>query len=88
MKGCDTEVWTYWEVGTRILCNQVDVVGITADCVARLLGLNFREVVEERFDLIVLKDDYFAQLVQVLLGVVASNELKAHALELGGYDLR
>jgi putative molybdopterin biosynthesis protein len=50
--------------------------------------LAFYEVVEERFDLIVLKDDYFAKPVQALLGVVSSNELKARALELGGYDLR
>jgi excisionase family DNA binding protein len=87
VKGYDTEVWTHWEVGTRILRNQADV-GVAAESVARLLGLDFRALVEERFDLIVLKDYYFAKPVQALLGVVTAGELRARALELGGYDLR
>jgi len=87
VKGYDAEVWTHWEVGTRVLRNQAEV-GVAAESVARLLGLAFHEVVEERFDLIVLKDDYFAKPVQALLGVVTSSELKERALALGGYDLR
>jgi putative molybdopterin biosynthesis protein len=45
-------------------------------------------VVEERFDLVVLKDYYFTKPVQALLEVVTSSELKARAGALGGYDVR
>ncbi len=87
IQGYDTEVWTHWEVGVRILCCQADV-GVATESVARLLGLAFQEIVEERFDLLVLKDHYFTKPVQALLAAAASEDLKGRALALGGYDLR
>ena len=87
LKGYDTEVWTHWEVGMSILRCQADA-GVAAESVARLFGLRFREVVEERFDLVVLKDYYFTKPVQALLAVLASNELKTRAVALGGYEVR
>lgn len=45
-------------------------------------------LVEERFDLVGLKDHYFTKPVQSLLQVLTSDELKHKALELGGYDVR
>lgn len=87
IKGYDTEVWTHWEVGLCILRHQADV-GVAAESVARLLDLAFREVVEERFDLLVLKDHYFTKPVQALLELVTSDELKTRAVALGGYDVR
>jgi putative molybdopterin biosynthesis protein len=87
LKGYDTEVWTHWEVGMSILRHQADV-GVAAESVAHLFGLMFREVVEERFDLVVLKDHYFTKLVQALLEVLASTEFKTRATALGGYDVR
>lgn len=87
LKGYDTEVWTHWEVGLAILRHQADV-GVAAEPVAYLLGLNFRGVVEERFDLIVLKEHYFTKPVQTLLETLTSNEFKLKAAALKGYDLR
>jgi putative molybdopterin biosynthesis protein len=87
LKGYDTEVWTHWEVGLCILRHQADV-GVASESVARLFGLVFREVVEERFDLVVLKDPYFTKPVQALLDVLTSSDLKARAAALGGYDTR
>jgi len=87
LKGYDTEVWTHWEVGRCILRHQADV-GVAAESVARLFGLMFREMVEERFDLVVLKDHYFTKPVQALLEVLVSTELKTRVAALGGYDMR
>jgi excisionase family DNA binding protein len=87
LKGYDTEVWTHWEVGMNILRRQADV-GVAAESVARLFGLMFREVVEERFDFVVLKDYYFTKPVQALLEILTSHELKTRATTLGGYDVR
>ena len=43
---------------------------------------------EERFDLLVSKEMYFAKPVQALLAVVTSPELKQRATSLGGYAVR
>lgn len=87
LKGYDMEVWTHWEVGLAVLRHQADV-GVASETVARLLGLGFHELVEERFDLIIPKDNYFTKPVQALLEVLSSADLKARAANLGGYDLR
>lgn len=87
LKGYDTEVWTHWEVGMNILRHRADV-GVATEAVARLFGLTFREVVEERFDLVVLKDAYFTKPLQALLESLASNEFKERATAYGGYDVR
>lgn len=87
IKGYGTEVWTHWEVGLSVLRQEADV-GVAAQPVARLLGLHFRELAEERFDLVVLKDHYFTKPVQALLSVLHVDELKERVLALGGYDLR
>ena len=87
LKGYDTEVWTHWEVGLQILRRQADV-GVATEAVARLLGLSFAPLVEERFDLVVLKDHYFTKPVQALLQVLTSDDLKLKATTLGGYDVR
>ena len=87
LKGYDTEVWTHWEVGLQILRRQADA-GVATEAVARLLGLVFSMLVEERFDLVVLKDHYFTKPVQALLQVLTSEELKRKATMLGGYDVR
>lgn len=87
LKGYDTEVWTHWEVGLCILRRQADV-GVAAGAVAHLLGLAFHEVMEERFDLVVLKDYYFTKPVQALLEMVTSSELRIRAATLVGYDVR
>ncbi len=87
LKGYDTEVWTHWEVGLQILQRRADA-GVATEAVARLLGLSFSMLVEERFDLVVLKDHYFTKPVQALLQVLTSDELKQKATLLGGYDVR
>ncbi len=87
IKGYDTEVWTHWEVGLQILRRQADV-GVAAEAVARLLGLSFSPLVEERFDLVVRKDHYFTKPVQALLQVLISKELAQKAATLGGYNVR
>jgi excisionase family DNA binding protein len=85
--GYDTEVWTHWEVGLAVLRRQADV-GVASASVAYLLGLTFREIINERFDLVVPKDYYFTKPVQALLKVLTSPELKTRADLLGGYDVQ
>ena len=87
VKGYEAEAWTHWEVGLAVLRRQADV-GVATESVARLLGLSFDLLIEERFDLVVPKDYYFTKPVQGLLTVLTSNDLKTRATNLGGYDVR
>jgi putative molybdopterin biosynthesis protein len=87
IRGYEYEVWTHLEVGLHILGHQADA-GVAAEPVARLLGLAFHELVEERFDLLVSKDHYFTKPVQALLETLNSEEFKTRAVALQGYDLR
>jgi excisionase family DNA binding protein len=87
IKGYDVEAWTHWEVGLAVLRRQADV-GVATESVARLLGLAFHQLIEERFDLVVPKDYYFTKPVQALLEVLTSNDLKTRATQFGGYDVR
>lgn len=87
LPGYETEAWSHWEVGLQVLHQQADI-GVAAQSVAQQLGLNFSEIVEERFDLLVSKDGYFTKPVQALLEVLSSPALKDRAAALGGYDVR
>ncbi len=85
--GYEVEARTHWEVGLHVLQGRADV-GVAVQSVAELLGLSFTEMVEERFDLLVSKELYFARPVQALLDVVTSPELQERAAALGGYAVR
>jgi putative molybdopterin biosynthesis protein len=87
LKGYEVEVWTHWEVGLAVLRHQADV-GVATESVARLFGLVFHEIAEERFDLLVSKDHYFMKPVQALLATLTLSELRVRAMTLGGYDVR
>ena len=85
--GYDVEARTHWEVGLHLLQGRADV-GVAVQSVAEILGLSFTEMVEERFDLLVSKELYFAKPVQALLDVVTSPALQERAAALGGYEVR
>ena len=85
--GYDIEARTHWEVGLHVLQGRADV-GVAVQSVAEILGLSFTEMVEERFDLLVSKELYFAKPVQALLDIVTSPALQERAAALGGYEVR
>ena len=74
-------------VGLAVLRRQADV-GVATESVARLFGLDFHLLVEERFDLVVPRNYYFTKPVQALLTIVPSASLKTRATTLGGYDVQ
>jgi putative molybdopterin biosynthesis protein len=87
IKGYDSEAWTHWEVGLAVLRRQADI-GAATESVARVLGLTFHPLSEERLDLVAPKDYYFTKSVQGLLSVLVADELKTRAAAHGGYDVR
>ncbi|WP_338069522.1 helix-turn-helix transcriptional regulator [Palleronia sediminis] len=56
------------------------------EAVARSFGLEFRPLVEERFDLLVDRRGYFEPPMQALLAFCATERFAARAAASGGYD--
>ena len=86
IKGYDKELPHHMDVGLEILADRADAgPGIRA--VASLLGLDFIPLKWERFDLIILKDRFFEQGMQLFLGILRNEEFRNEAKNLDGYDL-
>ncbi len=86
IEGYDIEVQRHIDVGLEVLSGRVDA-GPAIKTVASLLDLDFIPLRMERFDLIVLKDRFFDQGIQLFLGLLRSQAFKTLAKELDGYDL-
>ncbi len=61
--------------------------GIAIEAVASILGLEFIPIKRERFDLVVLRDEFFSQPVQNFLGLLYDAEFVREADSLAGYDI-
>ena len=84
--GYQTELTRHLDVGLELLSGKADAgPGIRA--VAGLLDLDFIPLRWERFDLIILKDRFFEQGVQLFLGFLHNQEFRDHADSMEGYDL-
>jgi putative molybdopterin biosynthesis protein len=87
IEGYDTECHRHMDVGLEVLAGRADVApGIRP--VAALLGLDFLPLRWERFDLLVSKNRFFDQGVQLYLGLLHEPVFTKAAQQLDGYDLR
>ena len=86
IEGYHHEFHRHLEVGLEVLSGRADVgPGIRA--VAGLLNLDFIPLRWERFDFLILKDRFFEQGVQLLLGLLHETAFRELARDLAGYDL-
>ncbi len=76
----------HMDVGLKILTNEADA-GPSIKPVAHLLGLDFIPICSERFDLLINKDRFFDQGIQLFLSLLKGKVIQATAEEFGGYDL-
>ncbi len=83
--GYEKHVVTHLEVGLKILQGEADT-GVATGTVARLLGLDFTPLTQERFDILIAKDRFFSRAVQALIEIVCSREFRTRVEALGGYD--
>jgi molybdate-binding protein len=74
------------DIAQAIRAGRADT-GIATRGVANAAGLDFISIVWESFDLVMRQRDYFQPPMQSLVNFLHSEELKARAGELGGYDL-
>jgi excisionase family DNA binding protein len=85
INGYEDTVPTHLEVGLKVLGEHIDA-GVATRTVAKLLGLDFVPLVRERFDILVPKDRFFSQPVQILLDIIGSREFRNRVEAMGGYD--
>ena len=74
------------DIAQAIRAGRADI-GVATRAVADTAGLGFVSIVWEPFDLAMRQRDYFRPSLQLLLKFLHSDELKARAQEMGGYDL-
>jgi len=86
IKGYGKELRSHMDVGLEILSGRADA-GLAIKAVASLLGLDFIPLVWERYDLLILKEHFFEQGVQLFLGLLHEPEFKKIAEKFEGYDL-
>ncbi|MBW1956148.1 MAG: helix-turn-helix transcriptional regulator [Deltaproteobacteria bacterium] len=86
VKGYDHEVQGHIPVGLEILSGNADA-GPGIHAVAAMLDLDFIPLRWERFDLMVAKDRFFDEGVQLFLGFLHEDAFRQAAAALSGYDL-
>jgi excisionase family DNA binding protein len=87
VQGYDREAATHYEVGLAVLSGEADT-GLASGSVARMLGLDFTQVVQERFDLVTTKEVYFSPGVQAILEALRDADFRRRVANLGHYDFR
>jgi putative molybdopterin biosynthesis protein len=86
IEGYDQEFRSHLDVAIEVLSGRADAAPAVKP-VAGLLGLDFILVRWERYDLLVSKEHFFEQGVQLFLGLLHEPQFREIAKELEGYDL-
>lgn len=86
IEGYGSEFPRHLDVGLEVLSGRADA-GPGIKAVAGLLDLGFVPFRWERFDLIISKDRFFEQGIQLFLGLLHEPSFKDLAQDLSGYDL-
>jgi len=74
------------DLAMAIAAGKADV-GLGIEASARQFQLEFTEMIEERFDLLIWRKAYFDPAFQKLIRFCADDTFKARARDLGGYDI-
>jgi len=87
IKGYHREMHRHMDVGLEILAGRADAApGIRP--VAEVLGLDFIPIRWERFDLLIAKEKFFEQGVQLFQSLLQESEFISMAQSMGGYDVQ
>jgi len=86
IEGYDQEFRSHLDVAMEVLSGRADA-GPAVKSVAGLTGLDFIPIRWERYDLLVLKEHFFEQGVQLFLGLLHEPQFRDIAEQLEGYDL-
>lgn len=85
--GYEKEVYTHFEVGLSIISGEAQV-GIASAAIGKLLGLAFKAITSECFDMILDQSTYFQSGVQSFIETLKSDTFKGRVEKIGGYDFK
>ncbi len=87
INGYDSDEYTHMAVAVAVLSGKADAgLGILA--AARALNLDFVQVTEERYDLIIPEDFLELESISKVLSIIQTDEFKKAVEEKGGYSTR
>ena len=86
IKGYSQEFRSHMDVALEVLSRRADAA-LAIKPVASLLGLDFIPLRWERYDLLILKEHFFEEGVQLFLGLLHEPGFREIAGNLEGYDL-
>jgi excisionase family DNA binding protein len=87
INGYHREKVTHMEVGLMLVKNEADV-GVGIEYIAKLLDLHFIPLVEERFDLVTMKDGFTAHPISDFFSLLEPEKLTLKTELFPGYDFR
>lgn len=87
IQGYDREEYTHMSVAAAVASGSADA-GMGIRAAAQALGLDFVNVVEERYDLCIPGEFWDTPYIQRLLEVMSMPTFQEEVKSLGGYDLR
>lgn len=87
IKGYERELEKHLDVGIEILSGRADC-GPAISAVGGMLGLDYIPIRSERYDLVISKDHFFEEGVQLFLGLLHEEAFRSLACDLVGYDLK
>ena len=83
--GYEKEVYTHFEVGLSIVAGEAQV-GIASSAIGKLLGLAFKPITSECFDMILDQSTFFQSGVQSFIETLKTEEFRNRVEKIGGYD--
>ena len=86
IEGYQEEFRSHLDVAMEVFSGRVDAV-LAIKPVANLLGLDFIPLRWERYDLLISKEHFFEQGIQLFLGLLHEAPFREMAEKLEGYDL-
>ncbi|WP_342507034.1 helix-turn-helix transcriptional regulator [Sporosarcina sp. FSL K6-2383] len=86
VKGYDTEESSHIGVASKVVSGQADV-GVGIEKAARLVDVDFIPIIQEHYDLVIMKTPKNAEFIEQLQSIVQSESFQNELEAIGGYDL-
>lgn len=86
VSGYENEKTSHLSVAGAIANNEADI-GVGIEKVAHTVGIDFVPLIEERYDLVMLKKRENKELIETVLHILQSDSFKKQLQSIGGYDV-
>ncbi|MEY2195593.1 substrate-binding domain-containing protein [Neobacillus sp. BF23-41] len=85
IQGYEHEVNNHLSVASAVSAGLVDV-GVGIEKAAKIVGIDFVPLITEQYDLVILKTPKTERLINIVKGILSSNQFQSEVNSLGDYD--